>query len=110
MEKMITKIHELLLDKKAQDIVTLSLVEVTTIADYFILATGTSSTHINALSEYIEQELAKERIFPKHKEGKRKGEWVLMDYSDIVIHIFNKELREYYDLERIWNDAKRIEF
>lgn len=110
MEKIIKKIHELLLDKKAQDIVTLSLIEVTTIADYFILATGTSSTHINALSAYIEKELAKEHIFPKHKEGKLKGEWVLMDYTDIVIHIFNKELRAYYDLERIWNDAKHIEF
>lgn len=110
MEKVIKKIHELLLDKKAQDIVTLSLIEVTTIADYFILATGTSSTHINALSEYIEKELAKEHIFPKHKEGKRRGEWVLMDYTDIVIHIFNRELRAYYDLERIWNDAKHIEF
>ncbi|MBF4694883.1 ribosome silencing factor [Fusibacter ferrireducens] len=109
MEKVIKKIHELLSDKKAQDIVTLSLFEVTTIADYFILATGTSSTHINALSEHIEKELAKEQIFPRHKEGKRNGEWVLMDYTDIVIHIFNRETRAYYDLERIWSDAKYIE-
>ncbi len=109
MEKLIKRIHELLEDKKAQDIVTLSLKEVTTIADYFVVATGTSSRHIVALSDYIEEELAKEHIHPKHKEGKRLGEWVLMDYSDVVVHIFNKDLREYYDLERIWNDAKRIE-
>lgn len=110
MENLIKKIHDLLLDKKAQDIVTLSLKEVTTIADYFIVVTGTSSTHINALSDYIEKELAKEQITPKHKEGRQKGEWVLLDYSDIVIHIFNRDLRDYYNLERIWNDARRIEF
>jgi len=106
---IVQRIYKCLDDKKAQDITVLNVSKITTLADYFIIATGTSSTHINALCNHIEKELAKEDLCPAHKEGRAEGEWVLMDYQDIVIHVFNSELRAYYSLERIWSDAKFIE-
>ncbi|MDH8678373.1 ribosome silencing factor [Fusibacter bizertensis] len=104
------KIYTVLDDKKAHEIVVLSVKGINPIADYFIICTGTSSTHINALSDYVEKEMAKEGIKIKHKEGKQQGGWLLLDYRDIVVHIFNSETRDYYSLERIWNDAKRVNF
>lgn len=109
MDNMVKKVHDLLLDKKALDVLTLSIRKISPIADYFVIATGTSSTHIVALCDHLEKELAKEKIFAKHKEGKQKGEWVLIDFEEVVVHIFNRELRDYYSLERIWNDAERID-
>jgi ribosome-associated protein len=105
---IVKKIYNLLDDKKAMDIVVLKVNRITTVADYFIIATGTSSTHINALCDHVEKTLFDAHISPKHKEGRAKGEWVLMDYQDFVVHIFNAEMRAYYNLERIWSDAEFI--
>lgn len=104
------KIYNLLDNKKALDISVLEIKKVSTVADYFVIVTGTSSTHIKALSDYVEDELEKDEIVVNHKEGMQKGEWVLLDYQDIVVHIFNQDKRDYYGLERIWNDAPKIEF
>ena len=106
---IVQQIYKALDDKKAQDITVMDVSKITTLADVFIIATGTSSTHINALCHHIEKELAKVELYPAHKEGHVKGEWVLLDYHDFVIHVFNSELRAYYNLERIWSDAKFIE-
>ena len=104
------KISEILDSKKAKDLTVLSVKGISPIADYFIIATGTSSTHINALADYVEKGLRDEGVFLKHKEGKLQGGWLLLDFRDIVVHIFSDDLREYYSLERIWSDAPRIVF
>jgi ribosome-associated protein len=106
---VVEHIYKALDDKKAQDITIMDVSKITTLADYFIIATGTSSTHINALCHHVEKELAKEGFILAHKEGYVNGDWVLLDYHDFVIHVFNSELRAYYSLERIWSDAKFIE-
>lgn len=103
-------IVKLLDDKKAHDIVVLKVDRITSVADYFIIASGNSSTHINALCDHVEKTLRDKAILPGHKEGRTRGEWVLMDYHEVVVHIFNAEMRAYYDLERIWSDAEIINF
>lgn len=101
------KIYTLLDDKKAKDLTVLSLKGKSEIADYFIIATGTSTTHIGALADHVEKEVG---IALAHKEGNKNGGWLLLDYRDVVIHIFSGEMREYYGLERIWNDALKVNF
>ena len=94
------------LDKKfAQDIMVLDLRHVTTVADYFVIATGASTPQLQALADTKEEILAKHNIPLQHIEGMRSGEWVLLDYSTVVIHLFDKESRDFYKLERVWGDA-----
>lgn len=102
------KIATILDGKKAQDLAVLSVKGISPIADYFIIATGTSSTHINALADYVEKGMREEGVTLRHKEGKLQGGWLLLDFRDIVVHIFSDDLRKYYSLERIWSDAPRI--
>ncbi len=109
IELLSKKIFDVLDSKKALDLMVLSVKGISTIADYFIIATGTSTTHIGALCDYVEKELAKEGIHLSHKEGKVTGGWLLLDFKDVVVHIFSAETRDYYALERIWNDAPRID-
>lgn len=100
------KVVELLEDKKAQDIVVISVEGKSPLADYFVIATASSTTQMNALSSHLEKEL---RSDLKHREGKEQGGWMLLDFKDVVVHIFSKEMRDYYSLERVWNDAPRIQ-
>lgn len=102
------KIASILDSKKAIDLTVLSVKGISPIADYFIIATGTSSTHINALAEYVEKGMAESGVFIRHREGKINGGWLLLDYRDIVVHIFSDDQRQYYALERIWSDAVRV--
>ena len=102
------KIAEILDGKKAQDLTILSVKGISPIADYFIIATGTSHTHINALAEYVEKGMRDEGVTIRHREGKLQGGWLLLDFRDIIVHIFNDDLRKYYSIERIWSDAPRI--
>lgn len=99
---------EALKDKKARDIRLLDISEITTLADYFIIATGTSTTHVQSLADEIEEKLDKSGYKLHHKEGFRSGRWILVDYGNIVIHVFHDEERKFYNLERIWVDAKSI--
>ena len=96
-------------EKLAEEIVLLNISEVTTIGDYFIIATGKNVNHVRALSDYVSEELAKSKVFTRQTEGYDAGNWILMDYGDFIIHLFDKESRSYYDLERIWRDAEKIE-
>lgn len=107
---IVEKIYEVLDDKKGLSITVLSVKGISPIADYFIIATATSSTHMSALVDHVEKEMLKLGIYPRHKEGKDHGGWLLIDYRDVVIHIFNAETRQYYALERIWSDATPIVF
>ena len=104
------RIYKLLDDKKGRDLTVLSVKGISTLADYFIIVSGGSSTQIQALAEHVEETLQRDGIRLKHKEGKAQGGWILLDYQDIVVHIFSEDMRHYYGLERIWNDAGRIEY
>ncbi len=95
--------------KKAQDIVVLDLREITTLADFFVICTGANTRQNQAISDEIHSRIKDRGDLPISVEGYQNAEWVLMDYGDIIIHIFLEKTRAYYDLERLWRHAKRIE-
>lgn len=97
-----------MLEKKAQDITVLDLREVkNAIADYFVICSGTSDTQVDSISKSIEEEVFKDSgQSPWHTEGQQNREWILLDYLDVVCHVFQKEKRAFYDLEGFWGDAK----
>lgn len=96
-------------DKKAKELQILKIDTVTTLADYFIICTGTSNTHVRTLKEEVEHKLELAGLRPHHVEGHGSGTWVLMDYESVVIHIFTDEARKFYQLDRMWADATFIE-
>ena len=95
-------------EKKAKEISAIEVGELTVIADYFVLATATSSTHVKALADIVEEKLSAEGFEPNHVEGKATG-WILLDYLGVVIHVFTKDTREFYNLDRLWSDGKQID-
>lgn len=97
-------------DKQAVDITVLNLEGAGAFAEYFLLCSGRSQPQIKAIAEAIEERLDRQGIRLAHREGKTNAEWVLLDYASFVVHIFSERAREYYDLERLWRDAERIEF
>lgn len=105
--ELLEKIIKYLEDKKAIDIKTIDIKGKTTIADYFIIASGTSSTHIKALADNVEEELKKQDIYPNKIEGYNSAAWILMDYQDVIVHIFTEEQRENYNLEDLWEKAQK---
>lgn len=107
--KTVNTIVKVLDEKLAKDIEALYVGNLTTMADYFILATGGSDRQVQALCDHVEQKLAKEGAFPVNKEGYRSGEWVLLGYDDAIVHIFQSETREFYGLEHIWKDAEMVD-
>jgi ribosome-associated protein len=95
-------------DKKAKDLRVIDIHQLTTIADYFIICSGTSTTHIKTLSDEVERKLKEKNVNPLRREGYNSARWVLLDYGDIVVHIFHEEDREYYNLEHLWQDGKTV--
>lgn len=95
-------------EKKSENIVILDIATVSSIADYFIIASGNSKAQIQAICDEIDLKLSAENVFRKQMEGYENASWVLMDYGDVIIHVFDKQSREYYDLERIWRDGKKL--
>lgn len=95
--------------KKALDIKVIKIQDISAIADYFVIATGTSSTHVKALADEVEAKLDEAGISVSHVEGYRSNSWILLDYVDVVVHVFSDEAREYYDLERLWQDGEIID-
>ena len=95
-------------DKKASDIVLLRTAEITTMADYFVIASGRSETQVQALSKAIVDELRDEGIKPIGVEGRSSARWVLLDYGSVIVHLFAPEEREYYGLERLWSEATQV--
>ena len=96
--------------KKGAEIKVMEVTELTSLADYFVICSGSSTTQINALCDVVEEKLevaGGEK--PLHREGHRGGTWVLLDYGCIVVHVFNNEAREFYSLERLWNDGKSVD-
>ena len=96
-------------DKKGKDLKVLNTAAQTTLAEYFIICSGTSNTQVRALADAVEEALSKAGEEPHHIEGHRGGLWTLLDYSAVVIHIFTEEGREFYDLERLWSDAAAVD-
>ena len=96
-------------DKKAEDIKIIDISEVSVIADYFIIANGTNRSQIQTLSDHVEETLGRAGVELKQVEGYDNANWVLLDFRDVIFHIFDKENRLFYDLERIWRDGKLIE-
>ncbi len=96
-------------DKKGIDVVVLDITSVATFTDYFLICSGDSTRQIQAIADEVQQKLAANGHRPAHVEGYNNAEWILMDYLDLVIHIFSRKARAYYDLERLWRDAKILE-
>ena len=96
-------------EKKAIDILVLDISSIATFASYFLLCTGESSRQIHAIVDEVERKLREKGYRPSHIEGYRNAEWVLMDYLDLVVHVFSKSARAYYDLERLWRDSKKLD-
>jgi len=94
---------------KAEDLIVLDVRGLASFTDYFVLMSGRSTRHVQGLAEAIEGELRSKRVSSKHSEGLREGIWVLLDFSDVVVHIFYRDKRKFYDLEGLWHDAPRVE-
>lgn len=102
------KIINILENKKGLDIKVIDVKEKTILADKFIIVSGTSNTHVKALADNVEEDLKKEGISPRRIEGYSEGRWILMDYSDIIVHIFHPEERETYNLEDLWENVSKM--
>jgi ribosome-associated protein len=106
----VKRIKEILDEKKAEDINTIFVGNLTSMADYFVIASAMSDTHAKALADYVEEEIAKETgERPHHVEGKEYNRWIVMDYGDTVVHIMLPELRDYYGLDWLWADGEKVE-
>lgn len=105
------KIALILDEKKAIDIKVVQIEEISSLADYFVIASGTSNTHVKSLADEVEVKLKHEEnpIQPMGIEGYRSNSWVLIDYASVVVHIFTGEGRDFYDLDRLWADGKQVE-
>lgn len=101
-------IAKILDKKKAIDIIGIETKELTVMSDYFIIASGTSNTHVRALADEVDDEMKKLGVEVDHIEGRATG-WILLDYNDVLVHVFQPESRQYYNIERLWNDAARID-
>ena len=106
--KMAVIAIEALEDKKAEDIQVIDISQVSVLADYFIIASGSNRSQIQALIDNVEEKLGRAGYEPKQIEGYDSANWVLMDYRDVIVHVFDRENRLFYDLERIWRDGKSI--
>ncbi len=94
--------------KKANDVQILDVKELTIIADYFLICSGNSEVQVKAIARAIENKLAEEDILARKVAGKEEARWILLDYADIIIHVFRQNERDYYEIERLWADAKEI--
>ena len=108
-EELVHTIVRLLDGKKAEDITAIQIKELTTIGDYFVVASGNSSTQVKAMANEVEDKLSAMGIEPRRVEGHQTCLWILLDYRDVIVHIFNHVTREFYGIERLWSDAPRMD-
>lgn len=95
-------------NKKAEDALILEMAKLTSFTDYFVIVSGNSNIHVKAITDFIIEELRKKKIVLNHMEGYQEATWVLLDYNEIIIHVFHKDVRKYYQIEELWGDAKEI--
>ena len=109
--ELATKIAHKADDKKAEEILLFDMREITTVADYFVICSGSSNTQVQAIVRSIEDGLKEEvGSSPVRKEGLDENQWVVLDYADVLVHVFQSEKREYYNLEKLWGDAEAVEW
>lgn len=109
-EALTLKIAEILDSKKAQDLRALDTREITTVTDFFLLASATSHTQVRALADEVDEKINQQYgRNPLHREGYSSADWILLDYGDVVVHIFHQESRSFYHLEHLWADAKTLD-
>lgn len=106
--EMVKTAYAALTDKKGEDISIIDIRKVSVMADYFIIASGTNANQVQAMVDNVEEELGKKGFICKQVEGYQSANWILMDCGDIIVHVFDRENRLFYDLERIWRDGKTI--
>lgn len=106
---MLKTAYKALDDKKAYDIKILDIKKISSIADYMVLADGTNKNQVQAMCDAVTEEMGKAGFLSKSIEGYSEGGWILLDYYDIIIHIFSDEARRFYDIERIWSDGKYVD-
>lgn len=106
--KMTELVIDALEEKKAEDITILDISEISVLADYFVIADGNNRNQVQAMADSVEESLGRAGYEPKQIEGYQTANWILMDYKDVIIHVFSKEDRGFYDLERIWRDGKPV--
>ena len=109
LKEIVKKIYNIIEDKKGDDIKVIDISKVSSIADYFIIASANNINQVQAISDEIDFALGKEGILPKAVEGNKNATWMLLDYNDIAVHIFLREDRAFYDLDRIWRDGTEVE-
>ena len=107
--ELATKCAQIAADAKAEDLIVLDVTGISSFADYFVIMNGRSTRHVQGIAESIENQLRTKRIKATHAEGLQEGMWVLLDFDDVVVHIFYHEQRSFYNLEGLWHDAKKVE-
>jgi ribosome-associated protein len=107
-EKLAKLCREIALGKKAEDAIILDVRGVSSVADFFVICTGTSEPHLKAIADEIARRLRDEGMRPRHRDGYPPSRWIVMDFNDVLVHIFHPELRQRYSLEDLWGDAKRV--
>lgn len=106
LKNVVSTVIQALEDKKAENIQIIDISEISSVADYFIITNGNNPSQVQALADNVMEQLAKIKVHAKQVEGYQSANWILQDYSDFIVHIFDKESRGFYDLERIWRDGK----
>ena len=107
-KELVEKVCKILSDKKGENVVTIDVTGKTSVADYFVIATGGSVPHVKSLCEHVEEELEKDGVFALRKEGFREGRWACIDYGEVIVHIFNDESRLFYHLETLWAEKDNL--
>jgi ribosome-associated protein len=105
VKRLVQQVEDLAADKKAGNVITLEVGKVSLVADYFVIATGASKTQVHAIADHIMENVKQEGFTLLHREGYNEGLWVLLDYGSVVVHIFQPQEREFYNLERLWSHA-----
>lgn len=105
-ENLVSRIAKLLYDKKAEDPVALRVAHLTVLADYLVIVSAHNALQVRALCDHLEDQLAKEGLLPRRVEGKTDGTWVVLDYVNVIVHIFKQDARAFYRLERLWEDGQ----
>ena len=109
MENALKAIVKALDDKKAVDLCVLKIDEITSLADHFVICSGTSTTHVKTLADECEVATDKIGCKVRSREGMDSGSWILLDYGDLIVHIYNKDTRNYYSLEKLWKDGTEVD-
>ena len=109
IKAVVREIYEAIDDKKGEDITVINISELSIIADYFVIASANSDRQAKAIATEVQKRLAEKGVFPIGKEGLSSPSWILLDYGDVMVHIFRSEERYFYDLERTWKDGQREE-